>query len=163
ELIRHMVGREMSAFFHRDPVPPGREVLRLQGVTVKPRLIDISLTVRAGEIVGLGGLIGAGRTELCRALFGIDPIDSGTITIDGKPVHPRSPIEAVKSGIALIPEDRQRTGLAIALPVGHNLTAASLRSVSHFGFLDSAAERKVSTDFIGRLRIRCSTPRQLAG
>src|SRR5258708_18697055 len=117
QLIRHMVGREMSAIYHRDPLPPGNEVLRLEGITAKPRLSDISLTVRAGEIVGLGGLIGAGRTELCRALFGIDPIESGTITIDRRVVHPRSPIDAVAAGIALSPQDRQKLGLGTGLPV----------------------------------------------
>ena len=112
QLIRHMVGREVASIYTREPVPAGDEVLRVDKLTRARVLHDISFNLREGEIVGMAGLIGAGRTELCRALFGIDPIDSGTITMRGQPVHIRSPREAVRAGIALIPEDRQRMGLA---------------------------------------------------
>jgi ABC-type sugar transport system ATPase subunit len=111
----------------------------------------------------MAGLIGAGRTELCRALFGVDAIDSGTVHIRGKALRIRSPRDAVASGLALIPEDRQHTGLATALPIGHNFTMANLGSVSRFGFLNHAAEKKVADEFTQRLRIRASSWKQVAG
>ncbi|HBY64501.1 MAG TPA: D-xylose ABC transporter ATP-binding protein [Solibacterales bacterium] len=162
-LIQHMVGRELSQIYRREPVPPGAPVLRVEGLCRRPLLQDISLTVRAGEIVGLAGLIGAGRTELCRALFGLDRIDSGRVLVDGRPVRLRSPREAVRAGFALIPEDRQRTGLATGLPLGQNLTLASLGSVSRWGFLNRPAERDVIGRQMERLRVKADSPRQLAG
>lgn len=163
QLIRHMVGRELSAIYTRSALPAGEEVLHVEHLTREPVLKDISFSLRAGEIVGMAGLIGAGRTELCRALFGVDAIDSGNVRIRGNAVRIRSPRHAVDAGLALIPEDRQRTGLATALPISHNFTMANLASVSRFGFLNHAAEKKVADDFTQRLRIRASSGRQLAG
>jgi ABC-type sugar transport system ATPase subunit len=163
QLIQHMVGREISSIYQRDPLPRGAELLRAVGITSKPLLKDVSLSLHAGEIVGLAGLMGAGRTELCRALFGIDPIDSGEIYIDGKRVAMRTPREAVRAGVALIPEDRQRSGLATALPVAFNTTMASLERVSRFGFLDLGKERRISTEYAQKLRIKLDSPKQLAG
>ena len=88
---------------------------------------DVSFSLRAGEIVGLAGLIGAGRTETCRAIFGVDPIDAGKIFVDGRAARIRSPREAVAAGIALVTEDRQKTGLALRLPIAYNITMANLR------------------------------------
>jgi len=162
QLIQHMVGRPVNSLYVREPVPPGAEMLRVDGLTSKPLLTDVSFTVRAGEIVGVGGLIGAGRTELCRALFGIDPIDSGTVYVGGKPVRIRSPRDAVRAGIALVPEDRQRTGLAIDLAIAPNITMASLRSVSNLGFLNLRSERVLTTEQGSRLRLKYDSPGQLA-
>ena len=162
-LIQYMVGREFTSIYRREPLPPGEEVLRVEGVTRHPVLKDVSFSLRAGEIVGMAGLIGAGRTELCRAIFGLDSVDRGSIRISGKPVHIRSPREAVKAGVALIPEDRQHAGLSIRLPIGHNMTIANLEGVSRFGFLKLAAERKIAADYTSRLRIRCDSAKQLAG
>jgi ABC-type sugar transport system ATPase subunit len=162
-IIRYMVGREVNAIYRREPMLPGEELLRVDGLTREPLLDNISFRLRAGEIVGLAGLIGAGRTELCRALFGLDPIDSGRMAVAGREVKPRSPREAVAAGIALIPEDRQRTGLATALPIGHNLTMADVPRVSPYGVLNAAAERAVAGEYVQRLRIRCESTRQLAG
>ncbi len=162
-IIKHMVGREVAAIYHRDPLAPGEELLSVENLSRKPLLQSINLSLRAGEITGLAGLVGAGRTELCRAVFGIDRIDSGAVRVAGRPVRIRSPREAVRAGIALIPEDRQRYGLATRLPLGSNLTAANLESVSRFGFIRRGAERQAASDFIRRLRIRADSPRQLAG
>src|SRR5579862_8950143 len=112
EIIRNMVGREVSAIYRRDPIPPGEELLRVEHLTRRGKLDDISFTLRAGEIVGMAGLIGAGRTELCRAIFGLDLIDSGSVRVAGQEVRIHSPGEAVAAGIALLTEDRQKTGLA---------------------------------------------------
>ena len=162
QLIQHMVGRAVNSLYTREPLPPGREMLRVKGLSRKPLLQDISFTVRAGEIVGVAALIGAGRTELCRALFGIDPIDSGEVQIEGKTVRIRSPRDAGRAGIALIPEDRQRTGLAVNLPVGHNITMASLPSVSKMGFLNLRSERLLTAGQGTRLRLKYEGPAQLA-
>jgi ABC-type sugar transport system ATPase subunit len=162
QLIQHMVGRPVNSLYVREPVPPGEEMLHVEGLTSKPLLNDISFTVRAGEIVGMGGLIGAGRTELCRALFGIDPIDSGAVQVGGKTVRIRSPRDAVRAGMALVPEDRQRTGLAIDLGIAPNITMASLRSVSNLGFLNLRSERLLTTEHGARLRLKYDSPAQLA-
>ena len=162
-IIQHMVGREISAIYQREALPPGEELLRVDGVNQKGQLHDISLSLRAGEIVGMAGLMGAGRTELCRALFGVDRIDSGRVFVSGREVRLQSPQEAVDAGIALITEDRQITGLALRLPIAHNITLANVRRISRFGVLDRAAQTTAATDFIGRLRIRASSHRQLCG
>jgi ABC-type sugar transport system ATPase subunit len=119
--------------------------------------------LHAGEIVGLAGLVGAGRTELCRAIFGVDPIDHGKIWVNGREVQIRSPREAIKAGVALVTEDRQRTGLALRLPIAVNMTMANLERVSAFGVLKHGAESRLVADYIGRLHIRASSGRQLAG
>jgi ABC-type sugar transport system ATPase subunit len=107
--------------------------------------------------------MGAGRTEICRAIFGVDPIDSGKIFVAGKEIKIRTPGKAVDSGIALIPEDRQRTGLAIRLSISQNTNIANMRAVSPYGIVNHAAERKVTADSITRLRIKASSGTQLAG
>jgi ABC-type sugar transport system ATPase subunit len=162
-IIQHMVGREVTAIYRREPLAPGEEMLRVRGLSRLPLVNDVSLTLRAGEIVGLAGLVGAGRTELCNALFGIDPPQAGTVEVAGRPVRVRSPREAVEAGLALIPEDRQKNGLARALPVGFNMTMASLDRASRFGFLRHGVERSMAAEFIARLRIRAESPLQLAG
>ncbi len=162
-LIRHMVGREVAALYQRDPVPPGPELLRVHNVTRKGVLDDISFSIRSGEIVGMAGLIGAGRTELCRAIFGLDPIDSGQIWVGDQTVRVSSPRDAVRAGIALIPEDRGRDGLARELPIESNVTMASLSRVSSYGFIRQSSANSVTQDYIGRLRIKCAGPQQRAG
>jgi ribose transport system ATP-binding protein len=162
QLIQHMVGRAVNSLFRREPLPQGAEMLRVKGLTCEPLLHDISFTVHAGEIVGMAGLIGAGRTELCRALFGIDPIDAGEVQVGGKTIRIRSPRDAVRAGIALVPEDRQKTGLAIDLAVAPNITMASLRSVSNMGFLNLRSERLLTAEQGTRLRLKYEGPSQLA-
>ena len=163
QLIRHMVGREVASIYERVPAPIGAVKLRVRGLTRRPVLEDVSLEVRAGEIVGLAGLMGAGRTELCRCLFGIDRPEAGEIEVDGETVVLGSPRDAVRRGVALIPEDRQRTGLALGLPIGQNMTIAGLDGLSQSGFLKSAAEQEVESQFIARLRIKATSAKQLAG
>jgi ribose transport system ATP-binding protein len=163
QLIKHMVGREMTSLYQRQSLPPGGELLRVDNLSRKGVLHEISLTLRAGEIVGLAGLMGAGRTELCRCIFGLDKMDTGRIVVNGTPVHIKTPGDAVRAGIALIPEDRSRAGLATTLPIEYNVTIASLGAVSTFGVLKHPAEHKVTKQFVERLRIKCSSPAQLAG
>lgn len=162
-LIQHMVGREVAAIYQREARPPGEVLLRVRGLTRKPLLKDVSLTLRAGEIVGLAGLIGAGRTELCRTIFGVDAADSGTVEVAGRVIGGGSPREAVAAGLALIPEDRQRTGLAIGLPAGQNMTLASLRAVSSMGIIRKSQEQAVIQEQADRLHLKAGSARQIAG
>jgi rhamnose transport system ATP-binding protein len=115
---------------------------------------DISFTVRAGEILGLAGLIGAGRTELARVLFGLTPADAGEVRLRGQPVKVESAAQAVERGIAYVPEDRRRHGVILDLPVAENTTLAVLRKVSKLGFLNFRQERDLAAGFVERLRIK---------
>ncbi len=162
-MIQYMVGRPLSSIYRREPIPPGKPMLEIKDLSTGPLLKNLNLTVHAGEIVGLGGLVGAGRTELCRAIFGIDSVDTGEIRVEGKLVRIRSPREAVEAGIALIPEDRQKTGLARALPIAANVVMANMESVSNLGFVSAAAVKQTTDKAINRLRIRCENGAQLAG
>jgi ABC-type sugar transport system ATPase subunit len=162
QLIQHMVGRSVNSIYQRESSSPGPVVLRVNGLC-RGFLKDISLELRAGEIVGLGGLMGAGRTELCRVLFGLDPPESGTVEIAGRPVNLNNPREAVASGVALIPEDRQINGLALKLPIAFNITMPDLGRVSSYGVVNKLAETVRAEDYRQRLRIKCQSPSQLAG
>ena len=163
QLITHMVGRQIAATYHRDPVAPGETLLEVDNLSVKSKLRNISLRLRAGEIVGMAGLIGAGRTELCRAIFGIDKPESGRILVAGQPVGIDSPRAAVKAGIALVTEDRQITGLSLQLPISINITMANVEKISNFGFLDLENQNAAGADYIARLRIKAQSGKQLAG
>ncbi len=162
DLIQHMVGRPVDSLYTREPVNPGETLLRVNAVT-RGVLRDISFEIRAGEILGLAGLMGAGRTELCRVLFGIDPPHKGSVEVAGKKVNTRNPRDAISSGIALIPEDRQRNGLALRLPMAHNITMPDLARVSSFGVLRKNREASLAAQYRDRLRIKCSSPFQPAG
>ena len=163
QIITHMVGREVEAIYQRGSFPAGDELLRVENLTRGSELKNISFSIRAGEIVGLAGLVGAGRTELCRALFGVDPIDSGRIFVRGREIAIRSPRQAVAHSAALVTEDRQKTGLALRLPISCNTILANARAVSRLGFVNGAEENRVAESFIARLRIRASSAKQLAG
>lgn len=163
QIIAHMVGRQLSSVYRREAIQPGDPMLELDRLTVKGKLDDVSLTLRAGEIVGMAGLIGAGRTELCRAIFGIDRLDAGSIKVAGKPVRINSPRDAVKAGIALVTEDRQITGLALPLPIAVNMTMANTEGIGSFGLLDLKKQATVAADYIARLRIKAQSGTQPAG
>lgn len=162
QLIQHMVGRSVNAIYHRKPCEPGETLLRLNGVC-RGMLRDISFEVRAREIVGLGGLMGAGRTELCRVLFGLDPAEQGRIEIAGKAVNPHTPRQAVAAGVALIPEDRQINGLALKLPISYNITMPDMGRVCRLGVLNKTTESNLAEEYRQRLRIKFDSSRQLAG
>lgn len=162
QIISLMVGRPVSAIYSREPLPRGKPLLQVEKLN-SAKVHDVSLTLHAGEIVGMAGLIGAGRTELCEALFGVDPLRSGKIRVEGKSVSIRSPQDAVRAGIALVSEDRQRTGLALRLPIAANIAMANLRAISPGGVLDLHKQTSTAVHFIDKLRVRASSPRQLAG
>jgi ABC-type sugar transport system ATPase subunit len=163
ELIRHMVGRALSGSARRTPASPGREVLRATGLTRRGVFEDISFSLRAGEVLGLAGLIGAGRTEICRALFGIDPFDRGEVHLEGRPYRPHSPRDAVRAGLALVPEDRQVCGIAAQRSLAENMSIAALPRFSPRGILDLKAELAGVAEMTARLNLRASSPSQRAG
>jgi rhamnose transport system ATP-binding protein len=158
ELIRMMVGRELSAVFPKAEVAPGAVVLEVRGLACRASGVrDVDLTVRAGEILGLAGLVGAGRTELARVLFGLTPADRGEILLRGRPVTVSAPAQAVALGIAYVPEDRRHHGVILDMSVAANTTLATLRAVSSRGFLDFGKERQVAHDFARRLGVKAAS------
>ena len=159
DVIRMMVGRPIAAMFpDRGQRTIGGEMLRVERLNAGRMVRDVSFSVRAGEIVGLGGLIGSGRTEVARAIFGADPLDSGTITMKGKALKPRSPRDAVEAGIGLVPEDRKQQGVILDNPIRVNSTMARMSSVVNaFGFLQRSKERADVTALGKKLRLKASS------
>ncbi len=153
-LIRMMVGRDLSAYYREVRSSPGAARLEVRNLARSGVLHGVSLTVRAGEIVGLAGLVGSGRTELARCLFGVDPVDAGEILIDGNPVTINNPQDAVRHGIVLVPEDRKLQGLVLILSVRENIALPVLHRLARFGFPSHRRERELAQSFVERLRIR---------
>jgi rhamnose transport system ATP-binding protein len=155
QLIQMMVGRELSAVFPKRPVDLGEVVLELRRLGCSAAGVhDVNLSVRAGEIVGLAGLVGAGRTELARTVFGLTPADEGEIVLRGAPVRIGDPAAAIAAGIAYVPEDRRRHGVIMELAIGANMTLASLDDISRFGMLDFAKEKAIAAEYARRLGIK---------
>ncbi|EGO62845.1 putative sugar ABC transporter ATPase [Acetonema longum DSM 6540] len=161
QLIRMMVGRDVTVRFPKQTVPIGQEVLRVENLSRHQVLHDVSFAVRAGEIVGFAGLMGAGRTELARAIFGVDRLDSGTIYVQGEKCTITGPADAIKAGIGLITEDRKSQGLILSLSVGKNITLASLDQYSSGGFISSDREGEAIAANIDKLKIRTPGAGQL--
>jgi rhamnose transport system ATP-binding protein len=155
QLIQMMVGRELSAVFPKREVALGDVVLELRDLgCAESGIREVNLSVRAGEIVGLAGLVGAGRTELARAVFGLTPVDSGEILLRGERVHLKSPAEAIRRGIAYLPEDRRRHGVILDMQIGANITLASLDRISRHGVLDFKREKELAGDYARRLGVK---------
>jgi rhamnose transport system ATP-binding protein len=154
-LIELMVGRELAVVFPKKEVRAGEAVLELRRFgSRRAGVTDVTLDVHAGEIVGLAGLVGSGRTELAEVLFGLAPADEGEFLLRGRPVRFASPAEAIASGIAYVPEDRRRHGVVLELAVSANVTLASLDALWHFGSLDRRRETEMTVDYVGRLGIK---------
>ncbi|TDD73525.1 sugar ABC transporter ATP-binding protein [Actinomadura rubrisoli] len=161
ELVRLMVGRDLDQEFPvREPAEPGEELLRVEDLRVRGAASGVSFAVRSGEIVGVAGLVGAGRSEAMRALFAADRSDGGRITVRGRPVRIRHPRHAVAHGIGLLTEDRKAQGLALGLPISANISLASLGAVARAGLLRAGAETRAAERMAGRLRIGSSGVRQ---
>lgn len=156
-LIRMMVGREMTQIYPPAESTPGNTLLSVRNVGCAASGVkNVTFDVRAGEIFGLGGLVGAGRTELARILFGLTPADSGEITLGGQRLTLRSPPDAVAHGIAYVPEDRRRHGVVLDLPIAHNTTMAIHRRLFPATWLRFGAERLLALDFIRDLAVKCT-------
>ena len=161
-MVKLMVGRDLSQFYPHEPHRPGDialEVSRLR-TPAHPRH-EISFNVRAGEIVGFAGLVGAGRTEVFLTLFGVTPALGGTIQVCGKEVAPRSPLEAIHAGLSLVPEDRKKQGVILEMAVRENVSLASLRRDQWNGFRNRRRETELSAEMIGALRIKTLGDRQV--
>jgi rhamnose transport system ATP-binding protein len=151
ELIRLMVGREVSAIFPKREVAIGAPVLETRN------LRGVSLSVRAGEILGMAGLVGSGRTEFAEALFGICPDPTGEILLRGQRVRIAEPADAIRHGIGYVPEDRRQHGVVLDMPIAANASLASLPAVSRRGLIDAARERSLARDFVKRLQIKTAS------
>ncbi|MDQ6788584.1 MAG: sugar ABC transporter ATP-binding protein [Acidobacteriota bacterium] len=155
ELIKLMVGRELSQVFPKKEVKLGETVLELKNLGYrKAGVKNINLTVRAGEIVGIAGLVGAGRTEFARVVFGLDEADAGEILLDGKPIHNAHPRDAIRHKIAYLPEDRRKHGVILDLPISSNITLASLKILSSVGGMDFKRERELAAEYTRRLGVK---------
>ncbi len=154
DIIRLMVGRELTQMIPKVPAPLGEVVLEVRGLQRRDVLHDIDLTIRRGEVVGIAGLVGAGRTELARALFGADPIDAGEVILDGKSVRIKSPQEAIRLGVGLVTEDRKAQGLVLGMVVRENVTLANLGALTRLNFIMAGRERAVARKYVDDLSIR---------
>src|SRR5918998_25672 len=153
ELVRLMVGRPLNELFTRSPHSPGEVALEVRGLTRDGEFEDVSFALRRGEILGLAGLVGAGRTELAQSVFGIRPAESGEILVGGEKVRVRSPQAAMERGIFYVPEERRSQGLILPFSIKNNITLSILDRISRFGFVPRA-ERQTADRFARELAIR---------
>jgi rhamnose transport system ATP-binding protein len=153
DLVRAMVGREIAARVHEHH-EPGAAVLRVQDLSRAGIFSDISFEVRAGEIVALAGLVGAGRSEVARAVFGIDDYDSGSVFVGDRRLQRGVPIAAMRAGVAMVPEDRRQQGLVMDMSIADNVSLASLRALARHGLLVGSVERKFASDWAARLQVK---------
>jgi rhamnose transport system ATP-binding protein len=153
-IIRAMVGRDISTLYPKTEGEPGAEVLRVEHLTREGVFTDVSFSVRAGEIVALSGLMGAGRSEVARAIFGIDDRDAGKVTVNGATIPRRSPTASMAAGVGFVPEDRRQQGLVMDLAIDHNIALASLSRLSNRRIIRRSAESKLAADWAVRLRLK---------
>jgi rhamnose transport system ATP-binding protein len=163
ETIRHMVGRRVESLFPKEPAEIGEVALRVSGLTRPGVFRDVSFEVRRGEIVALAGLVGAGRTEVARALFGIDHAEAGEVLVEGRRVEIGSPDEAMGHGLAYVPEDRHDQGLVLDFSVAANVSLPILASLSRvLGVVDRGRERALARDYSEKLQVRSTGVDQAA-
>jgi ribose transport system ATP-binding protein len=154
ELVALMVGRKMEDMYQIARTPPGEVVLSVRGLTRHGRFRDVTFDLRQGEILGFFGLVGSGRTDLMRCLFGADPVDAGEIHLRGARFAPQSPADAIREGIGLLPEDRKQQGLAMALAVVQNVNMGSYGPITRRGLISLAKEREVASRYVKALDIK---------
>jgi rhamnose transport system ATP-binding protein len=153
-LVREMVGRDIGTLFPKTDAAIGDVVLSVKDLSRTGVFDDITFDVHAGEIVGLAGLVGAGRTEVARAVFGIDQYDTGSVTVSGKKLHPHSPQAAIDAGMGFVPEDRRKQGLVMDLSVARNATLTLRKQLARFGLIDARRERRAAEEWTGRLQVK---------
>ncbi len=158
ELIRLMVGRELSSVFPKRPVNAGPIALEVRKLGHRASGIrDVSFTIRRGEILGIAGLVGSGRTELAETIFGLRPADAGEILIDGQAVSISRPARAIELGIGYVPEDRRHHGVVLEMSVAANASLANLSAIARHGLIDTSMERSDAASYVQRLRIKASS------
>ena len=156
-LVRRMIGRPLDQYYPAHvQAAPGPERLRVEGLTRPGAFEDVSFTVRAGEVVGLAGLVGAGRSEVAAALFGLAPDADGTIHVNGKPVTIRRPQDAIAHGIGFVPEDRKKQGLVLSMRTRENVSLPTLSRLARLGWVDRGAERRTVGDYFDRLAVKAT-------
>jgi rhamnose transport system ATP-binding protein len=156
QVVRKMVGREVSAMYPKLDTEPGDVRLEVRGLTREGFFDDVSFTVRAGEIVALAGLVGAGRSEVIRSVFGIDRYDAGEVLVDGRKLARGSTAAAIEAGLALVPEDRRQQGLVMELSVERNATLPRRWALSRWGLLFGGSERRFARDWARRLQVKAA-------
>lgn len=161
EIIKHMVGRELSNLYPKGEASIGEVLLEVRHLTRVGTFTDVNFQLRRGEILGFAGLVGAGRTEIARVLFGIDRAQGGEIWLKGKHVRLRSPQDAMQHGIAYVPEDRHQQGLVMNFSIASNITLGILQQVSRLGLLDSRQEQRIASKYSDQLRVRSTGVEQL--
>jgi ABC-type sugar transport system ATPase subunit len=155
QLVQLMIGRRLEEYLPVETAHDGGgEVLRVSQLSSPRKFEDISFSIHAGEILGIAGLVGAGRTDIAHALFGLDPEADGRVEVAGIRLGLRSPAEAMRAGVGFVPEDRKRHGLVLSMRAIENVTLPTLRSLAHAGWLRGGAERSVAKDAFARLRVR---------
>jgi len=154
DVIRSMVGRDLAAMYPKTTSLTGTVVLDVAHLTREGVFADVSFQVRRGEIVALAGLVGAGRSEIARAVFGIDRRDAGTVTVDGRALPNGSPVAAMQAGVGFVPEDRRLQGLVMDLGIDRNIALTSLTRLRRRGFVRSSAEQALAADWAVRLQLR---------
>jgi len=164
DLIRLMVGRELETVFPKHQTTLGDTAFEVRQLSCSRLGVkNASLTIRRGEILGLAGLVGSGRTQLAEALFGLAPLDSGEVLLNGQPLTIDSPADAVKAGLAYVPEDRRKHGVILDLSIAVNCTLASLDKISsRAALLDEAKERRLANDSIAKLGVKAQSADTLA-
>ena len=160
KLIALMVGRELADIFPARSTPTDETLLEVSGLTREPAYRDVSFTVRRGEVVALAGLMGAGRTEVASALYGLQPASTGSIRFKGRGLHVKSPADALATGIGMVTEDRKGQGIIPALGVGENITMSSLRRFARGPLIDRSADRTAAREQIGAFAVKASSPAQ---
>jgi ABC-type sugar transport system ATPase subunit len=158
-LVQLMIGRSLEEYFPRHvSAAPGDELLRVEGLSSPGKFSDVSFTLRAGEVLGFAGLVGAGRSEVAQALFGLDPRATGLVTIRGARVSLGSIEDSMRHGMGLVPEDRKRQGLVLSMAAGSNTSLVVLPELSKVTFIDRLAERTLARTYFERLRVRAPGP-----
>jgi rhamnose transport system ATP-binding protein len=164
ELIRMMVGRELESIFPKREIASGEIVLELRNISSRAAGVrNVSLHVRKGEILGIAGLVGSGRTQLAETIFGLTPADSGEIRLRGESVAIASPSDAIRRGIGYVPEDRPRHGAILEMSIAVNTCLASLKKVAHHGLINRTVERNLAEGFVRQLRIKTPSVEMEAG
>jgi ABC-type sugar transport system ATPase subunit len=154
-LVEMMIGRRLDEYFPSHiQSTPGDELLRVEKFSSPAGFTDVSFTLKAGEVLGCAGLVGAGRSEVAQALFGLDPRKSGTVLVRGRPIRTNSASDGIAAGIGLVPEDRKRQGLVLSMNVLENATLSILGSLARLGFLTRVREREAALPFFERLRVK---------
>ena len=154
EMVKRMVGRELSTMFPKQDTQPGEAVVKVHRLTREGVFFDVSFEVRAGEIVALAGLVGAGRSEVARAVFGIDRPDAGHVEMEGRRLPPGKPLAAMRAGIGFVPEDRRQQGLVMDLSIARNTALTRLRALARSGLIRTGAENRLAAEWAEKLQLK---------